>query len=148
MKSQSLSLVYLVTEFPVSPVLTRTAPVVASIDRGITQDEVQATPAAAAAAAAIPGPDPVAPTPAVLVLLARPILTAAVQAATVPAAVRTIPAEDRAPVVPVRPVHLLPGVRAVRLVAAVAPTESTNFPLKKIPAHPESASPIRAGNLS
>ena len=145
MKSQSLSLVYLVTEFPVSPVLIRTAPVVASIDRGITQDEVQATPAAAAAAT---GPDPVAPTPAVLVLLARPILTAAVQAATVPAAVRTIPAEDRAPVVPVRPVHLLPGVRAVRLVAAVAPTESTNFPLKKIPAHPESASPIRAGNLS
>src|SRR5579859_3969843 len=129
MKSQSLSLVYLVTEFPVSPVLIRTAPVVASIDRGITQDEVQATPAAAAAAAT--GPDPVAPTPAVLVLLARPILTAAVQAATVPAAVRTIPAEDRAPVVPVRPDHLLPGVRAVRLVAVVAPTESTNFPLKK-----------------
>ena len=98
----------------------------ASIAPGMTQAEVLATPAAAT----IPDLLPVAPILPALALLARRILTAGVQMApipaVVPAAVRIIPAEGRAPRVPVRPDHLLPGVRAVRLAAAVAPTESTN----------------------
>ena len=73
----------------------------------------------------VPFPLLLALIPAALARPAHRILTVADQAAPVPAAVRTIPAEHQAPVVPVRADHLL-GVRTVRLAAAVVPTESTN----------------------
>ena len=125
MQDRSLLLVCQATKSQVLPAPIPAIPVVASIDRAVLPEEVQATPAADT----IPVPLLLALTPAAPVPQAHHILTAVVARIVAVPAARTIPAAARravrVPAAPVRPdpprlrrVPAVPQAAAVRIDAS------------------------------